>query len=284
MGTKCMKLPSRQKQAEITSDEQIASLAGGIYSVGNNMSLDVSKKETFVKAGFNSPDAQKQRRIVWTYKYQVNGCKDQRIRLGEFPAMSLDEANKARDEANQLVRDGGNPIENRKNELQAVALKKAGEEFSRDAREHIAFSPRAHYCKIANGCSLGYRTNESGGGSWNAKFFIDKQIYRQGVIGKADDGKLEANGTDVLSFNQAVDVAMFFYEKKKRELQELEAASKSDDVTFSISITLPKNILFELDREKGVTRATSIRNIIKEHVEGWIYLRECNIESDEDAE
>jgi len=44
---------------------------------------------------------------VWRFKYRFNG-KDQQLSLGAYPAMSLAEARKRRDEARKAVAEGRN--------------------------------------------------------------------------------------------------------------------------------------------------------------------------------
>ena len=49
---------------------------------------------------------------------------------------------------------------------------------------------------------LGYRKQKRGG-RWLVRWYRGDQKYKQTTIGTADDGKLEANGVDCLSFEQA---------------------------------------------------------------------------------
>ena len=59
-----------------------------------------------------------------------------------------------------------------------------------------------HWRGINADVHLGYRKQKRGG-RWMVRWYRGDQKYKQVTIGTADDGKMEANGVDCLSFEQA---------------------------------------------------------------------------------
>ncbi|MEQ1943504.1 integrase [Mesorhizobium sp. VNQ89] len=59
-----------------------------------------------------------------------------------------------------------------------------------------------HWRGINADVHLGYRKQKRGG-RWMVRWYRGDQKYKQATIGTADDGKMEANGADCLSFEQA---------------------------------------------------------------------------------
>ena len=59
-----------------------------------------------------------------------------------------------------------------------------------------------HWRGINADVHLGYRKQKRGG-RWMVRWYRGDQKYKQVTIGAADDGKMEANGVDCLSFEQA---------------------------------------------------------------------------------
>ncbi|MEW9838410.1 tyrosine-type recombinase/integrase, partial [Mesorhizobium marinum] len=59
-----------------------------------------------------------------------------------------------------------------------------------------------HWRGINADVHLGYRKQKRGG-RWMVRWYRGDQKYKQATIGSADDGKMEANGVDCLSFEQA---------------------------------------------------------------------------------
>ncbi|MBX7497014.1 Arm DNA-binding domain-containing protein [Qipengyuania sp. 6B39] len=50
---------------------------------------------------------------LWLLQYRVDG-KEKRLGLGSYPAISLADARKARDEARATIQAGGDPLHDRK--------------------------------------------------------------------------------------------------------------------------------------------------------------------------
>jgi integrase len=73
---------------------------------------------------------------VWRFKYRFNG-KDQQLSLGAYPAMSLAEARKRRDEARKAVAEGRNPSVEKRRAAVAAAIG-AGNTFKVVAEEFIS--------------------------------------------------------------------------------------------------------------------------------------------------
>ncbi|MCW3845967.1 tyrosine-type recombinase/integrase [Sphingomonas sp. LB-2] len=72
---------------------------------------------------------------LWRFKYSYLG-KDKRIAFGSYPEVGLAEARRKRDEARQKVRDGVDPVTERKRE-KLVAMYNAANSFEEVAKEYI---------------------------------------------------------------------------------------------------------------------------------------------------
>lgn len=78
---------------------------------------------------------------------------------------------------------------------------------SRTARHELLQRGKPYFCDVGEELSLGYRKNERGG-KWVARRYLGDGQYEAETIGVADDGKQEADGYRILSFNQARDKAL----------------------------------------------------------------------------
>lgn len=74
---------------------------------------------------------------LWRYRYRFRG-KENVFALGEYPALSLADARKARDGAKKLVKQGTNPAHSRKLDRLTAA------NASRDTFEAVALKSNAH--------------------------------------------------------------------------------------------------------------------------------------------
>ncbi|MDD2945614.1 MAG: integrase arm-type DNA-binding domain-containing protein [Acinetobacter sp.] len=72
---------------------------------------------------------------LWCYRYRFDG-KASMLSLGEYPAVSLSDARKARDEARALLSDGKNPAQIRKTEKIEASIQNANT-FELVAKEYI---------------------------------------------------------------------------------------------------------------------------------------------------
>jgi len=102
---------------------------------------------------------------LWRYRYRLHG-KENVFALGEYPALSLADARKARDDAKQLVKQGTNPAHSRKLDRLAAA------NASRDTFEAVALE-------------------------WSASRAVERKwsdSYRQGVTRILDADLLPALG------------------------------------------------------------------------------------------
>ncbi len=87
---------------------------------------------------------------------------------------------------------------------------------NRTQRAKIAERPDPYWHLIAEGKHLGYRKTGKQQGTWIARFYnTETKKRRWEAIGQADDS-VEANGTTVLSFSQALEAAQAFSEQAQR--------------------------------------------------------------------
>jgi integrase len=86
---------------------------------------------------------------------------------------------------------------------------------TKTARQQLAQRVEPYWHMISQGCALGFRKGKRNG-SWVARFRDDrgKQHYR--ALGTADN-TVEADGTSILSFSQALDKARAFFGKNFHE-------------------------------------------------------------------
>jgi integrase len=86
---------------------------------------------------------------------------------------------------------------------------------SRTARRAIAKNSRDHWLTISRGRALGYRRGLTGG-TWTARFRVGK-FRREREVGDADDDQ-DADGIQILDFEQAIDAAQKFYRQMLKEM------------------------------------------------------------------
>lgn len=105
------------------SDVKIRSLKarGKIYKVSDDRGLFLEVNPTGSK--------------LWRYRYLLHG-KDKRIALGSYPAVGLADARKKRDEIQQQIAKGADPVLERKREKLAAAYS-AANSFGEIAKEYI---------------------------------------------------------------------------------------------------------------------------------------------------
>lgn len=105
------------------SDVKIRSLKarGKIYKVSDDRGLFLEVNPTGSK--------------LWRFRYLLHG-KDKRIALGSYPAVGLADARKKRDEIQQQVAKGADPVLERKREKLAAAYS-AANSFGEIAKEYI---------------------------------------------------------------------------------------------------------------------------------------------------
>ncbi len=80
---------------------------------------------------------------------------------------------------------------------------------TRTSRRKLDNSSECHWTRIARGRALGYRRPRKGDGTWYVRVFTKGSSgspYKKKVLGTADD-KLVANGSTVLSYGQAAQIA-----------------------------------------------------------------------------
>ena len=81
---------------------------------------------------------------------------------------------------------------------------------SRTARAGLASAGKPYYRALHEGLHLGYRKAKSAG-KWVARWYLGDGGYKVETIAQADD-TADANGTDILNFRQAQDVARKKYD------------------------------------------------------------------------
>jgi integrase len=76
----------------------------------------------------------------------------------------------------------------------------------KNSRRYIEPGPKLHTVELQRGLALGYRkTGQSA--TWTARRFIVGTKYEFCVLATADDGQLQADGVNVLNFDQAAEKA-----------------------------------------------------------------------------
>jgi hypothetical protein len=73
---------------------------------------------------------------------------------------------------------------------------------SREARRKLRPAGMLYWRLLDQGLHFGYRKGKSGG-KWVVRRYRGNQEYCVETIGNADDGSLDANGVNILSFSQA---------------------------------------------------------------------------------
>ena len=88
-------------------------------------------------------------------------------------------------------------------------------------RAKLPVEPEPHWHRIAEGQHLGYRKLAANQGTWVARYRVaGKKARRYKALGAADGPGKPANGTHVLSFQQALDAALRWFS----ELAKADAA------------------------------------------------------------
>jgi len=101
---------------------------------------------------------------------------------------------------------------------------------SRAARERLKARGRPYWRAIDAGLHIGYRKPLKGAGRWVVRLYDGGQTYRTVTIAAADDIS-DANGVDVLSFEQAQREA-----RGRRDSRAYESSGKGRPVTIAVAI------------------------------------------------
>ena len=88
---------------------------------------------------------------------------------------------------------------------------------TRSGRSKCEVRREPYWVRMDAGAFIGYRRVSSGNGTWISRLRGDDGRQHYLALGSADD-TLEADGANVLTFNQAQDRARAFFERKRREL------------------------------------------------------------------
>jgi integrase len=86
---------------------------------------------------------------------------------------------------------------------------------SRPAREHLTVRREPYWIKLGKGRALGYRKIATGRGSWIAKHRHESGERRIQALGGADDS-MDADGIEILTYEQATRLAYSFFAKAAR--------------------------------------------------------------------
>jgi integrase len=131
---------------------------------------------------------------------------------------------------------------------------------SRTSRQPLDARNAPYWMRVSAGLAIGYRKGKRGG-SWLVKLY-DKETSRrfQDRLAIADD-ILDANGTDILSFDQAQEKARKWREKKRRLLDGVE---EEHDAPFAVHHAI-ENYLADYQVRSGKA-LSSMKSNINAHI------------------
>jgi hypothetical protein len=75
------------------------------------------------------------------------------------------------------------------------------------SRRRLPRDGTKRWTRLANGRGLGYRRSRAAAGTWYVRLHVGGSAYRMLSLGTADD-EAPADGSDVLSYRQALDQAI----------------------------------------------------------------------------
>jgi len=75
------------------------------------------------------------------------------------------------------------------------------------SRRRLPRDGTKRWTRLANGRGLGYRRSRAAAGTWYVRLYVGGSAYRMTSLGTADD-EVRADGRDVLSYRQALEMAI----------------------------------------------------------------------------
>jgi integrase len=147
---------------------------------------------------------------------------------------------------------------------------------SRAARERLKPRGKPYWRAIDAGLHIGYRRVQKGTGRWVVRFYGGRQTYQTITIAAADDIS-DANGVDVLSFEQAQREA-----RRRRDERAHESSGKGRPITVAVAIERYLEALAGRGRDTVDTRTRinkmilpalgdiEISDLTTERIRAWI--------------
>jgi integrase len=131
------------------------------------------------------------------------------------------------------------------------------------ARAKLKPQPKPYFRAIDRGLHLGYRKGKAGG-TWVARRYLGEERYAVEALGRADD-RQSANGTTVLTFQQAQDRARGRI-KEIEEAERIAALGPTITVRGAISACIEAREAREAKAKNGVALRRHTRCRLTKHV------------------
>jgi integrase len=143
---------------------------------------------------------------------------------------------------------------------------KSAKTDTRSARGKLSQRREPYWTRVARGHAVGYRKGSSGG-TWIARRQMPDGGKQYSALGQADDA-LDADGSRVLSFDQAQDKAREWFRRAARHEADVE-----DNLTVSEAI---EDYLDFLRRERAASTAYDTEKRARKHILGPLGKRRVN--------
>jgi integrase len=131
------------------------------------------------------------------------------------------------------------------------------------ARSKLRAQPKPYFRAIDRGLHLGYRKGKTGG-TWVARRYLGEERYAVEALGRADD-RQEANGTTVLTFQQAQDRARGRI-KELEEAERIAALGPTITVRNAVTSYIEAREAREVKNKDGVALKRHTRCRLTKHV------------------
>ena len=135
---------------------------------------------------------------------------------------------------------------------------KSAKTDTRSARGKLLQRREPYWTRVARGYAMGYRKGSSGG-TWIARRQMPDGGKQYSALGQADDA-LDADGSRVLSFDQAQERAREWFRRAARH-----EAGVEDNLTVSEAI---EDYLDFLHRERAASTAYDAEKRARKHILG----------------
>lgn len=131
------------------------------------------------------------------------------------------------------------------------------------ARAKLKLQSKPYFRAIDRGLHLGYRKGKTGG-TWVARRYLGDERYAVEALGRADD-RLAANGTTILTFQQAQDRARGRI-KEVEEAQRIAALGPAISVRSAVSAYIEGCETREAKNRNGLALRRQTRSRLTRHV------------------